>query len=99
RVSLPHGYDPWFVHFLAKLLQGDREILTLLAHNPFSEQPPHYVRALFYLYRFTSPAEKSATGAWWHRELVGIYFPPVSLHDPAFREMLSRRGWLEEPTS
>jgi hypothetical protein len=95
-VSTPHGYELWFVHFLAKLLQGDREILSLLAHNPFPEHPPYYVRALLYTYRFTTPAEKSATGAWWHRELVGSYFPAVSLHDPEFREALSRRGWLEE---
>jgi len=95
-VTTPYGYEPWFVHFLAKLLRGDQEILKLLAHNPFPDHPPYYVRALVYIYRFTTPEEKSETGAWWHRELVGTYFPAVSLHDSAFREALSRQGWLEE---
>lgn len=34
-IILPYGYEPWFVHFLAKLLQGDRAVLQLLEHNPF----------------------------------------------------------------
>ena len=97
-IILPDGYEPWFVHFLAKLLQGDRAVLQLLEHNPFPDQPPSYVRALLYTYRFTTPQEKRETGAWWHRELVGTYFAPVSLQDPTLRAALSRRGWLEEPS-
>ena len=72
-------YHEWFVPFLAKLLESDRATLRLLRKDPFTGQPPRFVRALLYLYRFTTPKEHRETGAWWHRELVGDYVPPVSL--------------------
>jgi hypothetical protein len=72
-------YHEWFVPFLAKLLESDRPTLRLLRRDPFDGQPPRFVRALLYLYRFTTPKEHRDTGAWWHRELVGDYVPPVSL--------------------
>jgi hypothetical protein len=72
-------YHEWFVPFLAKLLESDRPMLRLLRKDPFAGQPPRFVRALLYLYRFTTPKEHRETGAWWHRELVGDYVPPVSL--------------------
>jgi hypothetical protein len=34
---------------------------------------------LLYRYRFTTAAERRETGAWWHRELLGDYLPPVAL--------------------
>jgi len=72
-------YHEWFVPFLGKLLESDRPTLRLLRSDPFDGQPPRFVRALLYLYRFTTPTEHRETGAWWHRELVGDYVPPVSL--------------------
>jgi hypothetical protein len=72
-------YHEWFVPFLAKLLEGDRPTLRLLRTDPFAGRPPRFVRALRYLYRFTTPREHRETSAWWHRELVGDYVPPVSL--------------------
>jgi hypothetical protein len=82
-------YDPWFVRLLEKLLEGDRSVLTLLKGNPFPEAPPRHVRALYYLYRFTTPEERQRSGDWWHRELVGTYFPTASLNDPRFTEIRS----------
>jgi predicted DCC family thiol-disulfide oxidoreductase YuxK len=74
--------DPWVMHFLARLLEGQPEVLGLLGHNPFPGAPPHYVRALVYDYRFTTPAERKATGRWWRRELQRSYVPAVSLQEP-----------------
>jgi predicted DCC family thiol-disulfide oxidoreductase YuxK len=74
--------DPWVLHFLARLLEGQPEVLGLLGHDPFPEAPPHYVRASVYDYRFTTPAEKKATRHWWKRELQGSYVPRVSLQNP-----------------
>ena len=85
---------PWFVHLLGKLLQGDAGTLSLMRTNPFSRQPPRYVRAELYRYRFTDPKEKRETGQWWKRELVAEYFPPVSLQTASFRSLLERMGWL-----
>jgi hypothetical protein len=70
---------PWFVDFVSRLLEGSPDVLALLARNPFPEGPPKYVRALVYEYRFTRFAERRRTGAWWSRELVARYLPPVSL--------------------
>ncbi len=84
---------PWFVHFMAKLLQGDSDTLSLLRSNPFPKQPPHYIRAQLYEYHFTTPEERRKTGLWWKRQLIGSYFPPVSLATPAFRDILDRQGW------
>jgi hypothetical protein len=71
--------QPWFQKFLVRLLAGDRESRTLLAFDPFPARPPTWIRASFYNYRFTTPAERRQTGEWWHRELVGLYWPPVRL--------------------
>jgi len=72
-------YHEWFVPFLVKLLQADRPTLGLLRNDPFYGKSPRFVRALLYLYRFTTRMERRETGAWWHRELVADYVPPVSL--------------------
>ena len=66
--------------------------LALLKGNPFPDFPPRYVRALYYRYRFTTFEERRRSGCWWHRELVRVYFPPVSLADPEFREILRSLG-------
>ena len=76
RVS---GYSLWFLRFVQRLLTGDRGILRLMGKNPFPDQPPAFVRAFFYRYRYTTPVEKRATGAWWAREFLGVYLQPVSL--------------------
>jgi Lipase maturation factor len=83
---------PWFVQFVGKLLEGDRDTLGLLKTNPFPDKPPRYVRAMLYEYHFSNPAERSQTGQWWKREFVRSYFPPVSLQAGPFREMLERQG-------
>jgi hypothetical protein len=72
-------YHEWFLPLLGKLLEADRPVLRLLARDPFAGRRPRFVRALFYLYRFTTPKEHRETGAWWSRELVGDYLPPVQL--------------------
>lgn len=90
-----YNHQPWFVHFIAKLLAGDRPTLALLRTNPFPDHPPRYVRALLYQYRFTTPAERAATGHWWEREFTHPYLPPISLDTPGFRQVLEEQGWTE----
>jgi hypothetical protein len=83
-------YQPWFIRLLAKILEGDGATLALLRANPFPAAPPRHIRALYYRYRFTTPEERRRSGCWWQRELVGTYFPSVSLDDPGFRKLLQR---------
>ncbi len=77
----PRYGEGWFVPFLAALLRGDRATLRLLRRSPFPDAPPRYVRARLFLYRFTDPRERRATGRWWHRELVGEFVPPMRLQE------------------
>ena len=60
-----------------RLLANDKDVLELFAGNPFGREPPRQVRAVLWQYWFTSMAEKHATGAWWKRELIGLYAPTL----------------------
>jgi predicted DCC family thiol-disulfide oxidoreductase YuxK len=73
--------NPWFVSFLERLLHNTPEVTNLLAHNPFPNDPPRYVRARFYEYRFTTADERRATGNWWKREERENYLPAISLEN------------------
>jgi len=75
----PSYAGDWFPAFVQKLLEGDRATLRLLRRNPFPDAPPVWIRARYYHYRFTTGAERRATGAWWVRELAGDYMRPASL--------------------
>ena len=69
---------PWFIIFVQKLLRNDAATLKLLAANPFPGGP-NIIRARLYRYRFATARERSETGQWWIRTLVGEYLPPVSM--------------------
>ena len=64
--------DVWLWNFMFRLREGSPSVLKLLARNPFPDHPPRYVRLMVYEYRFTTRAERAASGAWWHRDPVGI---------------------------
>jgi hypothetical protein len=91
-MATPAEY-PWTLHFVWKLLQGDRGVLRLLANDPFPDAPPRFVRAQLYRYAFAPRDDPS--GAWWTRTLVGPWLRPLSADDPLLREALVRRGWLD----
>jgi hypothetical protein len=76
---LMRGYEMWFIRFILNLLQNDARTLRLMRHNPFPDQPPQYLRASYYLYEYTTAAERRETGAWWKRTFIDYYLPPVSL--------------------
>jgi Lipase maturation factor len=75
----PAPHSDWFFNLMAGLLRGDPDTLSLLRANPFQAAPPHYLRAQYYRYRFTTPEEHRQSGLWWNRELVGTYYGPVLL--------------------
>jgi hypothetical protein len=69
----------WVLALLLRLLEGAPEVLKLFAINPFPERPPRYARAVLFDYRMTDLETRRRTGAWWTRERVGLYLPPLSL--------------------
>jgi hypothetical protein len=83
-------HEPWIVHLVYELLQGDRAVLGLLRSNPFPDAPPRFVRASLYRYEFTGFGERG----WWHRQRVADYLPALSRDDPRLLSFLERYGWL-----
>jgi hypothetical protein len=71
--------NPWLIALTFRLLQGSRDVSGLLAHNPFPDQTPRYIRMMFYRYRFTTMDERHQTGEWWKREEIREYLPTLSL--------------------
>jgi predicted DCC family thiol-disulfide oxidoreductase YuxK len=70
--------NPWLVGLIVRLLEGSQDVNGLLAHNPFPDKPPRYIRAMFYRYRFTTSDEHRQTGAWWKRQELREYLPTIS---------------------
>ncbi|NBC25441.1 MAG: lipase maturation factor family protein [Bacteroidetes bacterium] len=73
--------SPWFIRLVLKLLENHQPVVKLLKNNPFEKEPPKFIRAGLYIYRFTTPEEKRESGRWWHRHYQYEYMPPQSLHD------------------
>lgn len=73
----------WFLPLVEKLLQNDEAVLGLIRKNPFPDNPPKFVRARLFRYRFTSIGERRITGNWWKREFVQPYLMPRSVSGPA----------------
>jgi hypothetical protein len=93
------GSNPWLIHLIAQLLHNDRGALSLLANNPFPDEPPKVIRTELYEYHFTRRGD--ATHAWWTRQRVDQYLPPLALDNPALQRFLESRGWNQpasEPT-
>jgi len=66
---------PWFVSFEFRLLRNSPDVAGLLKKNPFShDATPNTCAASLYEYHFTDrAARRKKTGAWWKRELKGVY--------------------------
>lgn len=71
----------WFGEFMYSLERGSKAVTGLLAHNPFPDRPPRFLRVTAWRYRFTTPEEHEDTGDWWRREYLGI-FPMVPPRRP-----------------
>ncbi len=81
--------EPWMLHLVWKLLHADPGLRRLLAHDPFGDRPPRYVRVLRYRYRFAPLGERNT----WIRELEGYWLPPLPADD-VLRDALRELGYL-----
>ena len=78
--SLSSRYsEAWLPPLAGKLLAADPATLKLLRHDPFHGERPTFLRARLFRYRFTTPAERRETRAWWVREPVGQAIREVRL--------------------
>jgi len=79
EAMVPAPQSGWFFNLLVGLLRGDAQTLGLLRTNPFPTAPPRFLRAQYFQYKFTTREQRTATGLWWDRKLVGTFYGPVSL--------------------
>lgn len=88
-----YQHNPWLVHLAVKLLINDDDAVSLIAHNPFQgREPPKYIRAEHYRYRYTKiHSSDAANGAWWRRSHLGNYMPPLSIESA--RSLVRQMGW------
>ena len=75
------GRDRWFLAFCDALLRGSSSVRALMGRDPLPGTQPRYLRALAYDYHFSDAATRKATGAWWTRELIAPYGPPLMLEN------------------
>ncbi len=95
--AAPRGEDieasPWLGHLVWKLLRGDPTPKSLLAYDPFPDEPPAWIRIGVWHYRFTHAGESG----WWVRRRIGEYLRPVSRTDPALEAYVASYGWNDAP--
>jgi hypothetical protein len=100
--------EPWIAALVDKLLRGDKVVAPLLAHDPFPDAPPKYVRAELYRYELTSrgssffprppecshSAPRAPCSVWWKRTRVSEYMRPMAKDDPDLAAFLREERLL-----
>ena len=68
-------WQPWFLRFEQRLLEGSPEVLALLRDNPFPDRPPRLIRARL------EDLSIHAWGSreWWDRNELGLFCSSISL--------------------
>ena len=90
-MGTPRQY-PWAVHLVAKLLDGDPDVLSLFAWDPFAGVPPRRVRIDLYRYQLAPPR----ADVHWMRTYLGPWLPPLARDDAELQDFLRRKGWRDE---
>ena len=83
--------NPWLIHMIWKLLDNDKDTLSLIANNPFRDKPPKYIRVEFYRYQFAEIGNKE--GKVWNRNYIVEWLPPLSKSTNGFKEYIQANGW------
>ncbi|MFL5478256.1 MAG: lipase maturation factor family protein [Gemmatimonadaceae bacterium] len=73
----PWQQNPWVVLTEQRLLEGSPSVLSLFQSDPFKGKPPVMLRTILWQYWFTDVETKRRTGAWWRRQELGPFSPPV----------------------
>jgi hypothetical protein len=67
-------------------------MLGLFAGNPFPDHPPRYIRAVLYRYKFAPPGNPDH--AYWTREKLGLWLPPLSTDNRELLTILRDQKWI-----
>lgn len=84
--------EPWLVFLVYKLLRGEPEIKSLLAKDPFPDEPPTFVRAELYRYELIKVGESGP--GFWRRSRVDELLRPLAVNDPAMLRFLAGHRFL-----
>lgn len=82
----------WTYNLIWKLLHNDKKAMSLFSSVPFAEQPPKFIRAELYRYKFAKPGNPK--GLWWTREDLGNWIQPLSVNDSTLVNFLKGMKWL-----
>jgi len=88
-MSSPEEY-PWTLNLVWKMLHNDPATLGLFAGNPFADHPPHYIRAVLYIYHFAQPGNPEHV--YWTCDRVGLWLPAFSVDSPQLLDALRQEG-------
>ena len=69
----PWQGSPWVVSAQQRLIEGSPSVLALFRRDPFNGHPPPQVRTVLWQYWFTDRQTKRNTGAWWRRQMLGLF--------------------------
>jgi hypothetical protein len=96
----PWDETPWVLRVEELLMDREESVLGLFAidtsrpdapGDPLHGATPAKVRAVLWQYRFSSVAQKRASGAWWTRVDLGLYAPALARSSDG-RKMLELGG-------
>jgi hypothetical protein len=83
--------NPWVLHLAYKLLQNKPAYFDLFESNPFEKggksRAPKFLKADLYRYQFTTQGNDTA---WWTRKYTREYFPPLSLDNQSFVNVIKQ---------
>ena len=65
----------WLDRLAQALLRGEPTAEGIFGTNPFADAPPDQVRVSAQAMIPTTPAERRATGKWWHVRRLGSFVP------------------------
>jgi len=102
-----YQHNPWFIHLIYKLLEGEKDVLDLVGENPFPDKPPIYIRSRLYTYHYTTLSKQTTgiidgvlrsrrIGSWWNRDSPKEYTPPLSVNDESLINYIKSLGWHKQ---
>ncbi|MEI8379515.1 MAG: lipase maturation factor family protein [Planctomycetota bacterium] len=74
----PRGNEYWLFGLSQRILEGNPSIARLMGRPNLMASPPRYVRWSYYEYKYSTPEQRQATGAWWSRSHTGFLTGPLS---------------------
>ncbi|CAL1533703.1 unnamed protein product [Lymnaea stagnalis] len=90
--------NPWFLNLIYRLLRNQPEVIELIGHNPFPDQPPQFIRATLYHYHYTSFKDCRGNDRcnWWKRERKAEYLPALAITDKPFVDYLKNAKLIQD---